>query len=142
MSWHLNALALLSRQNVVSTVALIVNILGSHEGSNSAIFVILLQSLAILSVVVAQIQQVVGSTTLIFLACIEMILFDLQGSCFFLLLIFHVFKSVDFSLVALLAQVSPPVLNVLILLLANSLVGNSKVFVETLLLYQIIQVSD
>ena len=91
MSWHLNALALLSRQNVVSTVALIVNILGSHEGSNSAIFVILLQSLAILSVVVAQIEQVVGSTTLIFLACIEMILFDLQGSRFFLLLIFHVF---------------------------------------------------
>lgn len=140
MSWHLNALALLSRQNVVSTVALIVNVLGSHESTNSAIFIILLQCLAILSLVVAQIKQVVGRTTLIFLACIEMVLFDFQGGSFFLLLIFHVFKSVDFSLVALLAQMGPPVLNVLILLRTNSLVGNSKIFVETFLLYREIRV--
>ena len=48
---------------------------------------------------------------------------------------FHVFKSLHLALVTLLTKMGPLVLDMLELLLSDFLISDSKVLVETLLLY-------
>ena len=79
VGWHLDALPLLTRQDVEATVALVVDVFGSHQGSHTAVLVVLGQLVAIVSLVVVQIEQVVRCAALVFLACIELILFDFKS---------------------------------------------------------------
>lgn len=131
---HLDALTLLARQNVVPAVALVVDVFGSHQGSYAAVLVVLSQLVAIVGLVVVQVQQVVCCAALVFLACIELCFFDFESLSLFDIHRLHVFKSVDFSGVALFAQMGPSVLHVCELLLAHFLVGHCKILIESFLL--------
>ena len=71
---------------------------------------------------------------MILLSCVEVVPFHLQYFCSTCVASLHVFKSLHLSAVALLTEVRPFVLNVFKLLLADFLVCNGEVFVETLLL--------
>ena len=134
VGWHLDALPLLTRQDVVASIALVVDVFGSHEGSHAAVFVVLGQLVSIAGLVVVQVQQVVSCAALIFLARVELILFDFKSLSLFDILRLHVFKSVDLSGVALFAQMSPSILHMLELLLAYFLVSHCKILVESFLL--------
>ena len=134
MVGHLNALAVLTGQDVVGTVALIVDVLSAHQGSHAAICVVLFKVLAICSLVIVEVQQVVCSAALILLSCIEMVLFDLEDFLLASILCLHVSKAVHLTCVSLFAKMCPLVLNVLELVLANALVSHCEVLVKSFLL--------
>ena len=135
MLWDLDPAAVLSSEDIVSTIALIVDVLGSHEGANSAVLIVLLEAIALRVAIVAMVEQVEGSATVVLAACIEVLLLDLDD-CFLLRFrALHVFKSVDFSVEAFFAEVRPSVLHMLELLGSNSLVCDSEVLIKSLLLY-------
>ena len=134
MRWYLNPTSVFASENIVCPIAFIVDIPRSHQGTHAAIFVIRLQVLAIRILVVIVIQQVVRSSPLILLASIELILFDIEHLCLLCFRRLHVFKSVDLSVVPFFAEVSPSVLNVLVLLLTDLLICDGEVLVEALLL--------
>ena len=135
MLWDLDPAAVLSSKDIVSTVALIVDVLGSHEGANSAVLIIRLEAIALSVVIVSMVEQVEGSATVVLTACIEVLLLDLDD-CFLLRFgVLHVFKSVDLSVEALFAEVRPSVLHMLELLGSNSLVCDGEVLIKSLLLY-------
>ena len=134
MRRHLDTLALLARENIVAPIALIVDILGSHECPHAAVLVVLLQRLPVLRLVVIQVEQVVRCTALILLSCIELSLFYFKDLGLSLLLRLHVFEATHFALVPLLPQVGPTVLHMLVLLRANLLVSHREVLIKSLLL--------
>ena len=134
MGRDLDPAAVLTSQDVVSTVALIVDVLGSHEGANTAVLIILLEAAALIVGIVAMVEQVEGSTTVVLAASVEVILLDLDDLCLLNLGVLHVFKSVDLSGEALFAEVGPPVLHMLELLGSLFLVCDSEVLIKSLLL--------
>ena len=134
MLWHLDSLSLLACENIVATIAFVVNILCSHKGPYAAVFVVLPQALSVLRLVVIEVEQVVCSASVIFLTRIEVVLFHFKHFCGTNVASLHVFKSLHFPLVALFAEVGPSVLNVFKLLLAHFLVSDSEVLVKSLLL--------
>ena len=136
---HLNTLTLLTRQNVVRAIALVVDVFCTHQRTNPTVFVVLRQLVAPRSFIVVEIEQVVGCTSLILLACIELSLFHFEDLCVANISVLHILKSADFSLVALFSQVGPSVLHVFVFLLAYALVRHSEVLIETLLLYSVSQ---
>ena len=131
----LNASAVLSSENIVASIALIVDVLGAHEGSHAAILVVLLQLLPLGCVVVPQVQWVVRCTALVLFASIEFIFLRLQDLSLLYFVCLHVFKSVDLSLVAFFTKMSPAVLDMRELCLPLLLISNSEVLVEPFLLY-------
>ena len=134
MLWDLDPAAVLSGKDIVSTIALIVDVLGSHEGANSAILIVLLEAITLCIIVVAMVEHVEGSTTVVLAACVEVILLDLDDLCLLCFGALHVFKSVDLSVEALFTKVCPSVLHMLKLLGPNSLVCDSEVLIKSLLL--------
>ena len=131
---NLNTVPLLTGQDVVGAISLVVDVFGSHEGSYAAVFVILRQALSVLRSVVVEIEQVVGGSTLVLLSSVEVVSFHFDHLLALHIHLFHAFKSVDFSVVSLFAQVGPLVLDVLELLGAHFLVCHREVLVESLLL--------
>ena len=133
--WDLDPATVLSSKDIVSTVALIVDVLGSHEGANSAVVIVLLEAITLWVCIVIMVEQVEGSATVVLAARIEVLFLDLND-CFLLRFrAFHVFKSVDLSVEAFIAEVRPSVLHMLELLGSNSLVCNGEVLIKSLLLY-------
>ena len=113
MLWDLDPAAVLSSEDIVSTIALIVDVLGSHEGANSAILIVLLQAITLCIIVVAMVEHVEGSTTVVLAASIEVLLLDLDDCILLRFRALHVFKSVDLSVEAFFAEVRPSVLHML-----------------------------
>lgn len=134
MCWHLNALPFFTSKDVVSAIGLIVDILGAHKSSHTAVFVILLQSLAVISLIVVEVEQIVSGTSMVFATSVEVVTLDCNDFMLACLLNFHVFKSLHFTLITLFTKMGPAVLHMLELLLSNFLISNRKVLVETLLL--------
>lgn len=134
---HLDTLALLARQNVVRTIALVVDVFCAHQRTHPTVFIVLRQLVAPSSMIVVQIEQVVGRTALILLTRIELCLFHVEDLSVANISVLHVLESADFSLVALFSQVGPSVLHVFELLLAHALVRHREVLIETLLLYNV-----
>ena len=134
----LDPVAVLASEDVVSTVALIVDVLGSHEGANSAVLVVLLEAIALCVAIVAMVEQVEGSAAVVLAAGVEVLLLDLDDCLLLNLRALHVFKSVDLSGEAFFAEVRPSVLHMLELLGSNSLVCDSEVLIKSLLLYNTI----
>ena len=134
MGRDLDPAAVLTGQDVVSTVALIVDVLGSHEGANTTVLIVLLEAVTLWVRIVAMVEQVEGSTTVVLAASVEVILLDLDDLCLLNLLALHVFKSVDLSGEALFAEVGPPVLHMLEILGSYLLVCDSEVLIKSLLL--------
>mmetsp|Transcript_8813 Transcript_8813/g.10454 ORF Transcript_8813/g.10454 Transcript_8813/m.10454 type:complete len:125 (-) Transcript_8813:257-631(-) len=122
MGRHLDPLALFPCQNIVAAIAFIIDVFGTHEGAHAAIFIVLLQALPIVARVVVQVEQVVRCATMIFLPRIELTFLHFKDFCIAHVASFHVFKSVDFTTVALFTQVGPFVLHVLELVLTNFLI--------------------
>ena len=133
--WDLDPATVLSSKDIVSTVALIVDVLGSHEGANSAVLIIRLETIALSVVIVSMVEQVEGSATVVLAARIEVLFLDLDDCLLLRFRAFHVFKSVDLSVEAFFAEVRPSVLHMLELLGSNSLVCNGEVLIKSLLLY-------
>ena len=130
----MNALPFFTSKDVVSAIGLIVDILGAHKSSHTAVFVILLQSLAVISLIVVEVEQIVSGTSMVFATSVEVVTLDRNDFVLACLLNFHVFKSLNFTLVTLFTKMGPAVLHMLELLLSNFLISNGKVLVETLLL--------
>lgn len=63
-------------QNIVATIAFIIDILRAHQSSDAAVLVILSKRLPVLSVVVFEVEEVVSSTAVVLLASIELGLLD------------------------------------------------------------------
>ena len=136
MLWDLDPAAVLSSEDIVSTIALIVDVLGSHEGANSTVLIVLLEAIALIVGIVTMVEQVECSAAVVLAARIEVLLLDLDD-CFLLSFgVLHVFKSVDLSVEAFFAEVRPSVLHMLELLGTNSLVCDSEVLIKSLLLYK------
>ena len=134
MLWDLDPAAVLSCKDIVRTIALIVDVLGSHEGANSAILIILLEAITLWIIVIVMVEHVEGSATVVLAACVEVILLDLDDLCLLCFGALHVFKSVDLSAEALFSEVCPSVLHMLELLGPDSLVCDSEVLIKSLLL--------
>ena len=131
---HLDADAFLARENIVGAIALVVNVLGAHEGADAAVLVVLRQLLPIVRLVVVEVEQVVGGAPLILLPRIEVVPLHVDHLRLTHLRLLHVFKSVDFALESLLSEVGPLVLDVLEFLLTHALIRNGEVLVKSLLL--------
>ena len=131
---NLNSASIFTRENIVRPIALIIDVLGTHKCANTAVVIISLQVGAILVLIVAVVEQIVGGAALVFLSCIELVLLDFEHLCLLNIVCLHVFKSADFSCVPLFSQVSPSILHMLELLMTNFLVCNGEIFIETLLL--------
>ena len=131
----LNAYTLLTSENIVISICLIVDVLGTHEGPHAAVLIILLQLLPLGRVVVPLVQWVVSCTALVLFARIEFIFLCLQDLGLLYFACLHVFKSVDLSLVTFLAKMSPAVLDMRELCLSLLLISNGEVLVEPFLLY-------
>ena len=56
MLWDLDPAAVLSSEDIVSTIALIVDVLGPHEGANSAVLIVLLEAIALRVAIVAMVE--------------------------------------------------------------------------------------
>ena len=54
--WHRNTLSLFSGEDIVAAIALIVNVLGTHEGPYAAVLVVLLQALSVWRLVVIEVE--------------------------------------------------------------------------------------
>lgn len=52
MGWHLDSLPILACQDIVASIALVIDVFGSHQGAHSAILIVLLQILTIVRLVV------------------------------------------------------------------------------------------
>ena len=133
--WDLDPATVLSSKDIVSTVALIVDVLGSHEGANSAVVIVLLEAITLWVCIVIMVEQVEGSAAVVLAARIEVLFLDLDDCILLRFRAFHVFKSVDLSVEAFFAEVRPSVLHMLELLGSNSLVCDSEVLIKSLLLY-------
>ena len=133
--WDLDPATVLSSKDIVSTVALIVDVLGSHEGANSAVVIVLLEAITLWVCIVIMVEQVEGSATVVLAARIEVLFLDLDDCCLLRFSAFHVFKSVDLSVEAFFAEVRPSVLHMLELLGSNFLVCDGEVLIKSLLLY-------
>ena len=131
---HLDSIAVSSSQDIVLTVALVVDVFGAHEGSHTAVLVVVLKGVAIVCLVVLLVQQVVSSSTMILLSCIELVFFDRENVLGSNIGLLHVFKSVHLSVITLFTKMSPAVLNVIKLRSTNFLIGNREVFIKPLLL--------
>ena len=134
MLWDLDPAAVLSSEDIVSTIALIVDVLGSHEGANTAVLIVRLKATALSVCIVAMVEQVEGSATVVLAARIEVLLLDLDDCILLRIRALHVFKSVDFSGEAFFAEVRPSVLHMLELLGSYSLICDGEVLIESLLL--------
>ena len=134
MLWDLDPAAVLSSEDIVSTIALIVDVLGSHEGANTAVLIVRLEATALSVGIVAMVEQVEGSATVVLAARIEVLLLDLDDCILLRIRALHVFKSVDFSGEAFFAEVRPSVLHMLELLGSYSLICDGEVLIESLLL--------
>ena len=131
---NLNSASVLTGENIVRPIALIIDVLGTHKCANTAVVIISLQVGAILVLIVAVVEQIVGGAALVFLSCIELVLLDFEHLCLLNIVCLHVFKSADFSCVPLFSQVSPSILHMLELLMTNFLVCDGEIFIEALLL--------
>ena len=133
--WDLDPATVLSSKDIVSTVALIVDVLGSHEGANSAVVIVLLEAITLWVCIVIMVEQVEGSATVVLAARIEVLFLDLDDCLLLRFSAFHVFKSVDLSVEAFFTEVRPSVLHMLELLGSNFLVCDGEVLIKSLLLY-------
>ena len=133
MLGHLDPATVLSSQNIVRTIALIIDVFGAHERPDPTVLVVGLQVVAVGIVIVVVIEQVVGGAALVFLASVELVFLHVEDLRLFDFNLFHVFKSADLSVVSFLTEMSPSVLNMLELLLSNFLICDSKVLVKALL---------
>ena len=122
MLWHLNPAPVLPSENIVRTIALIIDVFGAHERPDPAVFVVRLQIRPVGILVVVVVEEVVGRAALVFLASIELVFLDVEHLRLFDFTLLHVFKSADLSVVSFLTEMSPSVLNMLELLLSNSLI--------------------
>ena len=73
----LNPVAIGACKYIVGSVALVVDVLGAHQSPYSAILVVLGQMVAIRSLIILLVQQVVSGTSMVFLSGIELFLLDL-----------------------------------------------------------------
>ena len=131
----MDALPFFTGKDVVPAIGLIVDILGAHKSSHTAILIVLLETLTVISLIIVQVEQIVGCTTMVFATSIKLVPLYSNDLVLASFRNFHVFKSLDFTLVALLTKMSPLVLDMLELRLSDFLISDSKVLVETLLLY-------
>lgn len=135
MGGDLDALPDLACEDVVSPVVLVVEVFRTDHRTHVRVVVVLSQPLSIVRLVVVQIQQVVRCPSLVFLSCVEVVSLDCDDFSIALLVTLHVFKAADLAGVPLFAQVGPLVLDMLVLLLAHSLISHSEILIESLLLY-------
>ena len=125
--------SLLAGENVELAIVLVIEVLGAHHGPHLAVVVVLLELLAVGVVVVAEVEQVVGCTALVLLSCIEVVFLHFEHLSLLLVLLLHVFKPAHFPGEALLAQMGPLVLNMVVLLLTHFRVCHCEVLVEPFL---------
>ena len=131
---NLNSVSILTRENIVRPIALIIDVLGAHKCANTAVVIVSLQVGAILVLIVVVVEQVVGGASLVFLTRVELVLLDLQHLGLLGFICLHVFKSTNLSGVSLFSKMGPSILDVLEVLLTNFLVCDGKVFVKSFLL--------
>lgn len=122
MLGHLDPAPVLPSENIVRTIALIIDVFGAHERPDPAVLVVRLQVRPVRVLVVVVVEEVVGRATLVFLASVELGFLDVEHLRLFDFTILHVFKSADLSVVSFLTEMSPSVLHMLVLLLSNFLI--------------------
>jgi hypothetical protein len=85
--------------------------------------------------IVPEVEEIISSTTLVLLACIEMVDFGLQGVLDQCIHALHLLKPSDFPLKPLFTLLCIIVLDLFKFLLSYLLVSDGKVLVESFLLY-------
>lgn len=134
MCRHLDALPLSSRQNVKSSVPSVVEVLCAHQCPDPRLLIVLFELLAVRRLVVIQVEQVVGSSALVFLACVEVINLSLKHSVLLLVVGLHAFKPVHLSRVSLLPSGIMFCLLLSELRLSHLLVCHREILIESILL--------
>ena len=73
----LDSIAIGACEYIVGSVALVIDVLGAHQSPYSAILIVLGQLVAIISLIILLVQQVISGTSMVLLSGIELILLDL-----------------------------------------------------------------
>ena len=133
MGRDLDAISFSACEYVKPTVASIIQVLSTHQSSNSRLFIALLQLLSVFRLVIVKIKQIIGSASLILLSCIEMIDLSLQNGILLSFHRLHVFKPLDLTVESILSTCVMFLLHLLELLLPHLLVSDCEILVESVL---------
>jgi len=131
MFWRSNITRIGTGQNVKGAIAFHLQVACAHLSTTVSISVSLLQLRTTIVLFIVVIDDIEGSTALIFLACVEVI--NLVNHTLFLELIAscQLFKSVHLPIVPFLSKVSEFLLLLFELLCTHASISNSKVLVKT-----------
>jgi hypothetical protein len=134
MRGNLDIVARLAGEDVVLALGTVLQVLGADQGAHVAVLVQLSKFVSICSFVVAQVHKVVGRTSFVFFASVEMLGFDLQGVLDVCVNTFHLFEPCNLLLQSIFAHLCVPNLSLFCFLLSNLLICDCKVLIKALLL--------
>ena len=133
MGWNLDAIPLSTSEDVKSTIASIVQVLSTHQSSNSRLFIVLCKLLSILCLIIVEVKQIIGGASLILLSCIEVINLSLEDGILLCLHLLHVFKPLDLAIESFFSTGVMSLLHLLELCISHFLISDCEILVESVL---------
>lgn len=130
-----DALHVCARQDVETAVTLSLEVLRSLHSPRMGFAVLRRQGVASVVLLVLSGEQVVGGSSVVFLACIEVVLLGRQNCVLARIVMLHSIVFSHFAFVPLLPQVCILVLLLFKLLLPSSLICNCEILVESVTFY-------